>query len=111
MVWVSRRASRNPFARKCLNSSAPQRHTTQPRPIRALTIFDSLPRNYRTLRIADDASAPHLKAGEYAVIDTTDRELQAGELYVIQYESGDRRRTVMSSGRSIQIARTPIRAR
>ena len=45
--------------------------------------------------IADDASAPHLKAGEYAVIDTTDRELQAGELYIIQCDSGDRRRHVV----------------
>jgi hypothetical protein len=69
---------------------ASQSRPTQPRqsPIRALTIFDSLPRNHRTLQIADDASAPHLKAGEYAVIDTTDRELQAGELYLIQYSSG-----------------------
>jgi hypothetical protein len=29
------------------------------------------------------------------VIDTTDRELQAGELYIIQYDSGDRRRHVV----------------
>jgi hypothetical protein len=61
---------------------------TQPRPIRALTIFDSLPRNRRTLLIEDDASAPHLKVGEYAVIDTTDRKPQSGELYVIQYSNG-----------------------
>jgi hypothetical protein len=96
---------RNPFVAAAFKAAegaeddgrapAPQRHTTQPRPIRALTIFDSLPRNHRTLGIADDASAPHLKAGEYAVIDTTDRELQAGELFVIQYDSGDQRRHVV----------------
>ena len=69
---------------------ASQPRPTQPRqsPIRALTIFDSLPRNHRTLLISDAASAPHLTAGEYAVIDTTDRELQVGELYLIQYSSG-----------------------
>jgi hypothetical protein len=69
---------------------ASQQHPTQRRqsPIRALTIFESLPPGHSTLRITDDASAPHLKAGEYAVIDTADRELQAGELYLIQYSSG-----------------------
>lgn len=72
-----------------------QRQPTKPTSIRALAIFDSLPRNHRTLLIEDDASAPHLKAGECAVIDTTDRELQAGELYVIRYDSGDRRRYIV----------------
>jgi hypothetical protein len=69
---------------------APQQNPTQrgQSPIRALTIFESLPCGHNTLLIADDASAPHLKAGEFAVIDTTDRELQAGELYLIQYSSG-----------------------
>jgi hypothetical protein len=75
-----------------VSAPASRRHLAEPRPIRALTVFDSLPRNHRTILIRDDASAPHLKAGEYAVIDTTDRELQSGELYVIQYDSGDRRR-------------------
>jgi hypothetical protein len=72
---------------------APATTATQRRqsPIRALTVFDSLP----PLLIVDDASAPHLKVSEYAVIDTTDRELQNGELYVIQYESGERRRHVV----------------
>jgi hypothetical protein len=67
-----------------------QQHPTERRqsPIRALTIFESLPCGHNTLLIADDASAPHLKAGEFAVIDTLDCELQAGELYLIQYSSG-----------------------
>jgi hypothetical protein len=69
---------------------ASQQHPTQRRqsPIRALTIFESLPCGHNTLLISDDASAPHLKAGEFAVIDTLDRELQAGELYLIRYSSG-----------------------
>jgi hypothetical protein len=77
----------------CRVAPPSQRQPAQPKPakptpIRALTIFDSLPRNHRTVRISDDASAPHLKAGEFAVVDTADRGLQAGELYVIQYSSG-----------------------
>jgi hypothetical protein len=80
---------------------ASPRHPAQPSPIRALTIFESLPPGHNTLLIADDASAPHLKVGEYAVIDMTDREPQAGELFVIQYDSGDRRRHI------VQIRSTP----
>lgn len=62
---------------------------------RALTAFDVLPADHKTFRIADGDSAPHLKVNEYAVIDTTDRELQKGELYLIQYESGERNRHIV----------------
>jgi hypothetical protein len=34
--------------------------------------------------VEDDASAPHLRIGEYAIVDLGDREIQNGELYVIQ---------------------------
>jgi hypothetical protein len=77
------------------HAPASPRQPAQPGPIRALPIFESLPCGHNTLLVADDASAPHLKAGEFAVIDTLDRELQSGELFVIQYESGDRRRYIV----------------
>jgi hypothetical protein len=64
-------------------------------PVRALTYFESLPEAHRTFAVVDHASAPHLKPNEYAVIDTTDTELQNGELYLIQYESGYRRRHIV----------------
>jgi hypothetical protein len=54
-------------------------------PLRALTLFKTLPPGHKTLLVEDDGSFPHLKVGEYAVIDTTDVELQKGEMYVIQY--------------------------
>jgi hypothetical protein len=53
-----------------------------------------LPPDHKTFRVGDDGSDPHLHEGEYAVIDTTDRELQHGELYVIQYENGRRSRHI-----------------
>jgi hypothetical protein len=53
-----------------------------------------LPAQHKTFRVRDDGSDPHLHEGEYAVIDTTDRELQHGELYVIQYENGRRSRHI-----------------
>jgi hypothetical protein len=64
-------------------------------PFRALTAFDVLPPEHKTFRVSDGDSAPHLKINEFAVIDTTDRELQKGEIYLIQYESGERNRRIV----------------
>jgi hypothetical protein len=65
-------------------------------PIRALTYYASLPPAHCTLLVRDDASAPHLKVGEYAVIDTTDCELQKGELYAIEYGGvGEQQRRII----------------
>lgn len=64
-------------------------------PFRALTLFKSLgDPNHKTFLVRDGGSAPHLRRGEYAVIDTADRDLQSGELYVIQHGSGERRRAI-----------------
>ncbi len=54
---------------------------------RALTLFTTLPANHKTIRVDDDGAAPHLSEDEFAVIDTTDREPQHGELYVIEYST------------------------
>jgi len=67
--------------------------------LRALTFFGSLPPHHKTFRVRDDASAPHLKPGEFAVIDTRDAELQKGEVYLIQYESGSRYLVQINTGR------------
>jgi hypothetical protein len=64
--------------------------TTETKPIRALTLFETLPPDHKTFRVPDDGSSPHLKEREFAVIDTTDREPQHGELFLKQ-ESGHSR--------------------
>ncbi|MDB5599354.1 MAG: hypothetical protein JWN71_1398 [Xanthobacteraceae bacterium] len=61
---------------------------------RALTSFERLTPEQKTFRVTNDGSAPHLIKGEYAVVDTADRELQHGELYLIQWDSGERSRTI-----------------
>jgi hypothetical protein len=66
-----------------------------PRLIRALTLFETLPPGYKIFRIVDDASAPHLVEGEFAVIDSIDREPQHGELFLIQWDWGPRRRGIV----------------
>lgn len=60
--------------------------------LRALTVFDLLPAKHVTFLVSQDGAEPHLRKGEYAVVDTTDREPQHGELFVIQYEGQERRR-------------------
>lgn len=60
--------------------------------LRALPVFNVLPAKHVTFLITEDGAEPHLRKGEYAVIDTTDRDLQHGELYVVQDGSGRRSR-------------------
>jgi hypothetical protein len=53
-----------------------------------------MPPGHQTFLVTDDASAPHLRNGEYAVVHVVDRELQHGELYVVQNSSGERHRRI-----------------
>lgn len=57
---------------------------------RALTYFEKLPSKHVTFAIDDDASEPHLKRGEYAVIDKGDRSPAKGELYLIRFSKEGR---------------------
>jgi hypothetical protein len=66
-----------------------------PQPIRALTLFETLPPGYKTFRVPDDGSSPHLKELEFAVIDTTDREPQHGELFLMQQTGSSRPRSIV----------------
>jgi hypothetical protein len=63
--------------------------------LRALTIFDWLPVKQVTFLTSEDGAEPHLCKGEFAVVDTTDRDPQHGELYVIQYDGFERRRVLV----------------
>jgi hypothetical protein len=77
--------------------SAPRRKQPAPAqsPLRALTFFETLPPGHKTFRVPDDGSSPHLKEREYAVIDTTDREPQHGELFLKASSSGRSRRSIV----------------
>jgi hypothetical protein len=58
---------------------------------RALTRFDRLLPNHASFLIDDDASEPHLRRSEYAIIDKTDRSPTHGELYLIQFSDHGRK--------------------
>ncbi|WMT77449.1 hypothetical protein [Bradyrhizobium sp. Ash2021] len=56
-----------------------------PLPLRALTMFDHIPAGCILRPVTDDDSAPHLRAGEFAIVDTTDTEPQHGEVYLVRF--------------------------
>jgi hypothetical protein len=64
---------------------------------RALTLMKKLSPGQKTFRVTEDDSAPHLTKGEYAVVDTADRDLQNGELYLVQSNSGERPRNIFQT--------------
>ncbi len=53
--------------------------------IRALTMYDHVPGDCILHPVTDDDSAPHLRAGEFAIVDTTDTEPQHGEVYLVRF--------------------------
>jgi hypothetical protein len=78
-------------------TQANRKHSMPSTPFRALTPFETLPAGHATFRVDDDGSAPHLNVDEYAVIDTNDRELQHGELYLYQSNCGPRDRSIVQA--------------
>jgi len=64
-------------------------------PIRALVEFTTLPPGHKTFLVDDSSCRPHMREGEYAVIDLTDRALQHGEAFLIQYQGGRRPRRLV----------------
>lgn len=57
---------------------------------RAFELMDMLPAGCIAFPVVDQDSAPHLRLGEFAVVDTSDTAPRNGEVYVIQWDSGRR---------------------
>lgn len=60
--------------------------------LRALELFDVIPAGHFGLLIRGESFAPHLRPGEIAVVDATDKERAIGELYCLTIGSGERHR-------------------
>lgn len=56
--------------------------------LRALTVFDSLPPGCSLRLVSNDDSAPHIRVGEFAVIDPADTAPQNGEVYIVRWLDG-----------------------
>ena len=51
---------------------------------RALQVYSDVPSGCELHLIKDGCHAPHLRVGEFAVVDTEDREIVYGELFLVQ---------------------------
>lgn len=64
--------------------------TPQQPDLRAFILYDRIPAGCIAFPITDDDSAPLLRAGDVALIDTTDRDPAEHELFGIQWNCGAR---------------------
>jgi hypothetical protein len=48
-------------------------------------MYDHIPAGCILQPVTDDDSAPHLRAGEFAIVDATDTEPQHGEVYLVRF--------------------------
>ena len=53
------------------------------RALRALDVLDTVPPGCRGVVVGHDRFAPHIRRGEIAVIDTTDKSPHRGEIYAL----------------------------
>ena len=72
------------------NNTVPAAATGLPFEIeyRALDVLDRIPAMHEGVVVRGHDFDPHLKRGEIAVVDTQDKSLQFGELYVITLSEG-----------------------
>jgi hypothetical protein len=54
-------------------------------PLRALTLYDQIPNGCIVHLVKDNDCEPHLHAGEFAVVDTSDTDPQHGEAYLVRF--------------------------
>lgn len=60
---------------------------TQPG-LRSFIVYDELPAGCIAHEVGTETAAPHIRRGEFAVIDPADREPMHGELFLIQWSAG-----------------------
>jgi len=90
-----------PFPRRGANDNLTDPNPPQPG-LRSFIVYDELPANCIAYEAPNDDTEPHIGDGEFAVIDTEDRALINGELYLIEWKSGirdDRRQLVLLTAR------------
>jgi len=68
-----------------LPAASPHTFVHQPG-LRALPVLPTLPLDSMTFQVPDDAFYPHLRRGEFAVIDLIDHQPAHGELFLQRFE-------------------------
>jgi hypothetical protein len=76
-------------------------------PRRALPFMADLPSGHTLHLVANDWHAPHLRPGEWAVVDCTDRAIQWGELFMVRQSNGPALWAIYPESERDRIARAP----
>jgi hypothetical protein len=56
--------------------------------LRAFEAFDHVPAGCKLVLVTDDSNKPHLRLGEFAVVDMTDTGFVSGEVYLVGWKHG-----------------------
>ncbi|MHA0335838.1 hypothetical protein [Sphingomonas aquatilis] len=72
------------MATNAFSTPAPAQQPT----LRSFIVCDRLPEGCVAYPVTDETNAPHLRPGDIAIIDPTDRDVCVGELFVAQWGSG-----------------------
>ncbi len=56
--------------------------------LKALVVYSDIPDGCQVEMVANDAHAPYLRAGEWAVIDTSQTDIEFGQLYSVMQSKG-----------------------
>jgi hypothetical protein len=79
-----------PFPRRPANDDGGGGNGPQQPGLRAFVIYDEVPEGCIAFEIDGDEVAPHVAAGEFAIVDPADRKPMVGELFLIQWSGGSR---------------------
>ncbi|MEM7444878.1 MAG: hypothetical protein AAF414_16265 [Pseudomonadota bacterium] len=69
-----------------LNTPSPRRSPVGE--YRAFEVFDHIPAGCQLQLVRDDRHDPHLRMGEWAVVDANDREIQLNEVFAVLQSGG-----------------------
>lgn len=77
---------------------------------RALQVFDAVQAGHTAVLIDHDSWAPHLNAGEFAVVDVADKSHERGELYAYRLDGVRSGKAVPAGGdlAIVQVARCTV---
>ncbi len=54
----------------------------------AFPVYSDVPKGHKLEPVRDGMHAPHLRPGEWAIINPADREIVFGEIYQVEYSNG-----------------------
>jgi hypothetical protein len=67
---------------------------TAPAPIRAFDLLDHVPPGCKLVMATDNSNDPHIKPGEFVIVDMNDTAFVSGEIYLIGWKNGHKAESI-----------------